>query len=102
VSRLTWFTAGAVTGVYVLLKGRSAARNFTPDGISARAAALAMGLRAFAGEVSTGMTEREVELRQRAAYDSALTTGTAAMIELSGAAPADPRDLPEEPGHGDR
>ncbi len=63
MSRVVWFAAGAVSGVYTLLRARRAARNFTPDGIGARVAALGVGAQMFAGEVSAGMAEREAELR---------------------------------------
>jgi hypothetical protein len=63
MSRAFWFAAGAATGVYTLVKAKRTARNFTPDGIAARAAALTATARLFASEVSSGMAEREVELR---------------------------------------
>lgn len=65
--RLTWFTVGAVTGVYGILKARQAAQNLTPSGISARAAAVGAGLRVFSSEVAAGMAERESELWAQAA-----------------------------------
>jgi uncharacterized protein DUF6167 len=63
MSRTLWFAAGAASGVYTLYKAKRAAQNFTPDGIGARVAALTVGARMFAAEVSTGMAERESELR---------------------------------------
>jgi Family of unknown function (DUF6167) len=63
MSRALWFVAGAASGVYTLYKAKRAAQSFTPDGIGARVAALAVGARMFATEVSTGMAERESELR---------------------------------------
>lgn len=63
MSRAVWFAAGAVSGVYTLLRARRAARNFTPDGIGARVAAIGVGAQLFASEVSAGMAEREAELR---------------------------------------
>jgi hypothetical protein len=63
MSRALWFAAGAASGVYTLYKAKRAAQNFTPDGIGARVAALTVGARMFAAEVSTGMAERESELR---------------------------------------
>lgn len=65
--RLTWFTVGAATGVYGILKARRAAQALTPGGISARAAALGAGLRVFSSEVAAGRAEREAELRHSAA-----------------------------------
>jgi Family of unknown function (DUF6167) len=67
MSRVTWFVAGAATGVYGLVRARRAARNFTPDGIAARAAAVGAGLRVLTSEVSAGMAEREGELRDQLA-----------------------------------
>ncbi|MBA3264869.1 MAG: hypothetical protein H0T14_00645 [Nocardioidaceae bacterium] len=63
MSRALWFVGGAASGVYTLVKAKRAAQQFTPDGIAARAAALAAGARVFADEVSAGMREREAELR---------------------------------------
>jgi Family of unknown function (DUF6167) len=65
MSRLTWFVAGAATGVYGLVRARRAAHTFTPDGLAARAAAVSAGLRVLASEVSAGMAEREGELRHQ-------------------------------------
>jgi Family of unknown function (DUF6167) len=65
MSRLTWFAAGAVTGVYGLVRARRAAYNVTPDGIAARLAAFGVALRTITSEVSAGITEREEELRGR-------------------------------------
>lgn len=101
MSRLTWFTAGAVTGVYVLVKARSTARNFTPDGIAARAAALSVGFRAFASNVATGMSEREAELRERAAGPS-LPAAVPPMIEGPAAPSSHPSPTVEEPADGHR
>lgn len=64
--RLTWFSVGAATGVYGILKARRAARNLTPGGVRARAAAVGAGLRVFSSEVATGMAGREAELRAAA------------------------------------
>ena len=82
MSRLTWFVAGAATGVYGIVKARRAARNLTPDGIAGRAAALGAGLRVFTSEVSAGMAERESELRDQLALDpGAGLNAVPAMIE---------------------
>ncbi len=67
MSRITWFVAGAATGVYGLVRARRAARNLTPDGMAARAAAVGAGLRVFTSEVTAGMAEREGELRDQLA-----------------------------------
>lgn len=67
MNRVVWFTAGAMTGVYALIKARNTARNFTPDGVAARAAAMTAGLRVFRTEVATGMAEKEAELRAQLA-----------------------------------
>jgi hypothetical protein len=63
MSRVFWFTAGAVSGVYGLVKVKRTAQNFTPDGVAARIAAYRMGARMFKDEVATGMADREQELR---------------------------------------
>jgi Family of unknown function (DUF6167) len=65
VSRALWFAAGAATGAYALVKARRTAQSLTPDGIAARVAALRVGLRFFADEVSYGMAEKEAELRNQ-------------------------------------
>lgn len=65
MNRVTWFAAGAVAGAYSLVKVRRTARNFTPDGVAARAAALGAGARVLVTEVSAGMAERETELRHQ-------------------------------------
>ncbi len=63
MSRVLWFSAGAASAVYALVKARRAAENLTPDGIGARAAAVGLGARMFVGEVAAAMTAREAELR---------------------------------------
>ncbi len=63
MNRALWFVAGAASGVYTLVKAKRTARQFTPDGIAGRMAALGAGARVFADEVSAGMHEREAELR---------------------------------------
>jgi hypothetical protein len=84
VSRVTWFAAGAVTGVYGLVKARRAARNLTPDGIAARMAAVGAGLRVFTSEVSAGMAEREAELRDHLTLPRpGAVAGVPPMIEQS-------------------
>ena len=88
MSRIVWFAAGAVTGVYALVKARNTAQNFTPDGIAARAAALGAGMRVLRSEVATGMAEREADLRAKLADPPhpGLRTVVPALIER-------PRDL---------
>jgi uncharacterized protein DUF6167 len=84
MSRALWFAAGAASGVYTLYKAKRAAHNFTPDGIGARVAALTLGARMFANEVSTGMAERESELRTelRLSSDRQRAIGSAAAPRL--------------------
>jgi hypothetical protein len=65
MSRVFWFTAGAASGVYTLVKAKRTAQNFTPDGVAARLAAWTVGFRMFADEVKVGMGDREHELRQQ-------------------------------------
>jgi uncharacterized protein DUF6167 len=80
VNRAFWFAAGAVTGVYGLVKVRRTVEKFSPDGVGARVAALRIGARMFADEVHMGMTERETELLQElrasAAQPPAITATT--------------------------
>ncbi len=83
MSRLTWFAAGAATGIYALLKARRAGRNLTPDGIAARAAALGVGFRTFTAEVSSGMAERESELRDQLALPATGEPTAVSQIEPS-------------------
>jgi hypothetical protein len=65
MSRAFWFVAGAASGVYTLVKAKRTARNFTPDGIGAKVAAVGVGARMFADEVAAGMSAREAELRSQ-------------------------------------
>ena len=67
MSRITWFAAGAATGVYGIFRAKRVARNLTPDGLAARAAAARAGLRVFSSAVATGMAEREGQLRHQLA-----------------------------------
>lgn len=60
-----WFVAGAGAGVYAVVKVRRAAEVFTPDGLRDRLEGLQVGAQLFAEEVRAGMTEREIELRER-------------------------------------
>ena len=65
MSKTFWFAAGAVSGVYTLVKAKRTVENFTPDGVGARLAAWSVGARLFADEVAAGMAEREAELRDQ-------------------------------------
>ena len=65
MSRTFWFAAGAVSGVYTLVKAKRTVENLTPDGIGARLAAWGVGARLFADEVAAGVAEREAELRHQ-------------------------------------
>lgn len=91
--RGVWFMAGAVSGVYTLLKAKRTVNEFTPDGIAARMAALGAGARVFADEVSAGMQEREAELRadiqaQHAQHDVRRSIGSTAHLPgLTSSAP---------------
>jgi uncharacterized protein DUF6167 len=85
MSRLTWFAAGAATGVYGLIRARRMAHTFTPDGIAAHAAAVTAGLRVLASEVSAGIAEREGELRHQLSLTPAGPRGAVSpRIESSG------------------
>ena len=61
--RLTWFSVGAATGVYGILKARRAAQSLTPQGLRARMTAVGAGMRVFSSEVAAGMADREGRLR---------------------------------------
>ncbi len=89
MNRVVWFTAGAVTGVYALSKARATARNFTPDGLAARAAAMSAGLRALRTEVAAGMAEKEAELRAQLSFPPPRARRAVPTLE----APADAREL---------
>lgn len=65
MSRIFWFTVGAGTGIYALVKTRRAAERFTPSGVADQVAALGHGARLFSDEVRTGMAEHETTLRSR-------------------------------------
>lgn len=65
MSKAFWFAAGAVSGVYGLVKARRTAQAFTPDGVGARAASWQAGARTFGAEVRAGMAERETQLRDQ-------------------------------------
>jgi hypothetical protein len=82
MKRSFWFVAGAVSGVYGMVKVRRTLENFTPDGVGARVAAARAGARMFADEVSAGMHEREAdllaELRASSVERRELDTGRAA------------------------
>lgn len=65
MSRVAWFVAGAGAGVYAVVKARRTAEVFTPDGLADRLAGLSVGARLFGAEVRAGMTEKEIELRDR-------------------------------------
>ena len=63
--RTVWFAAGAVAGVYAVVKGRRAAESLTPEGLRDRAQAWSLGMRMFREEVAQGKVEKEAELRER-------------------------------------
>ncbi len=75
MSRLSWFAAGTVAGVYGIVRARRVVRNFTPAGIAARTAALGAGLRVLSSEVNAAMAEREAELRVQLRDRIALAAG---------------------------
>ncbi len=65
IGRAVIFVAGAGAGIYATVKARRAAEAFTPDGLADRLAGLALGAHLFGEEVRAGMTEKEIELRDR-------------------------------------
>jgi hypothetical protein len=89
MSRTLWFVAGAASGVYAIYRAKRVAQNFTPDGIGARVAALGVGARMFADEVSAGIAEREsairAELRQGDGEPHAIASAPSSAPEREGA-----------------
>ena len=63
IGRVVWFGAGAAAAVYVRSRVRRTTERLTPQGLADQLSAAAAGLRFFAGEVQSGMAERERELR---------------------------------------
>ena len=60
-----WFVAGAGAGIYASVRARRVKEAFTPDGLSDRWHALALGARMFRDEVAQGQAEAETGLRER-------------------------------------
>ena len=60
-----WFVAGAGAGIYASVRARRVKEAFTPEGLSDRWHALALGARMFRDEVAQGQAEAETELRER-------------------------------------
>lgn len=87
MSRTFWFAAGAASGVYALVKARRTVQHFTPDGVAARVASLRTGARLFAADVSTGMAEREAQLRRELALPVGQSASPAAPALESLATP---------------
>lgn len=89
--RVTWFSVGAATGIYGILKARRAAQSLTPGGLRARAAAVGAGFRVFSAEVTVGMAEREAELRADTAMLPRGANGVVPTeIEQAAPSPASP------------
>ncbi|MBA3530014.1 MAG: hypothetical protein H0T91_12040 [Propionibacteriaceae bacterium] len=65
--RVFWFTAGAGTAVFVVVKVRGYAKQASPKAIGSRvgesAAELGHSVRDFTASVRAAMAEREAELR---------------------------------------
>jgi hypothetical protein len=87
MNRMVWFAAGAGAGVYAMVRARRAAEVLTPEGLSDRLAGLSVGLRLLRDEVSTGMVEKENDLRERLG----ITLAGSHRAELSG-----PRSAPTD------
>jgi len=60
--RLFWLALGAVLGAWVMHRFTRLARNFTPQGVAARAVGFGDRLRSYAAEIRTEMNTREAEL----------------------------------------
>lgn len=64
-SRIAFFLAGSVAGVYGAAKARRAAYRLSTPGLVDQAAALGLGWRAFSTEVREGMETRERDIARR-------------------------------------
>jgi hypothetical protein len=67
--RLFWVSLGAVAGVLVVRKLTRTAQTYTPAGLAAGLENLGDAIRDFADQVSAGMAERELELRDALGLD---------------------------------
>ena len=85
MGRGLWFVAGAGTGMYAMVRARRIAEAFTPEGLTDRLGALALGARLLTEDVREASAVRETALRQELG------------LQLDGA--SEPRALP---GLGDR
>jgi hypothetical protein len=65
VGRGLWFAAGAVAGVYGVVRARRVVEAFTVDGMRDRVGAVVLGARMFSEEVAQGAVEAETDLRER-------------------------------------
>lgn len=70
-SRIVWFVAGSVAGVYTAAKARRAAYRLSAPGLVDQASALGVGWRELGTEVRDGMLAREQEIARRLATDPA-------------------------------
>lgn len=64
-SRLVFFVAGSVAGVYATAKARRAAYRLSAPGLVDQAAALGLGWRAFESELRDGMEARERDIARK-------------------------------------
>lgn len=63
--RTVWFVAGTAAGVYASVKARRAVYRLSMPGLVDQAAALGVGWRAFAAELSDGMARAEHDVAAR-------------------------------------
>lgn len=63
MGRLVVLAVGVVGGAIGLRRVQKAARSYGPSGVAERAGGAWEGVRAFAAEVRSGMSEREEQLR---------------------------------------
>ena len=99
--RLLWFAAGAGAGLYTTFKARRLVYRLTPQGLTDQAAALGLGVRAFAEEVRSGIAEREAQIADELGLP-AEGTGRAPGPVLATTAARGPRALaltPAPPSH---
>ncbi|MFJ6213679.1 DUF6167 family protein [Streptomyces sp. NPDC092296] len=91
--RVFWMAVGAGATVWAMNKANEAARRLTPDSLAGTAARGALNLgeavRSFAGEVRTGMAEREYQLRADLGLDGTAVP-PAAQRRPALAAPGEP------------
>jgi hypothetical protein len=70
-SRIVFFVAGSVAGVYATAKARRAAYRLSTPGLVDQAAAVGLGWRAFSAELRDGMQARQRDIARELSGGSA-------------------------------